>query len=41
MPGRLYLGDGKGVFKRSAPDALPAETVAHAGRPSFGDLNGD
>ncbi|MBK7865464.1 MAG: VCBS repeat-containing protein [Archangiaceae bacterium] len=38
---RLYLGDGHGVFQRSAPDALPADSKPLGGVPSLGDFDLD
>lgn len=40
-PCRLYLNDGKGAFKRAAPDALPYDPTPGAGIPALGDFDGD
>ena len=40
-PCRLYLNDGKGVFERAAPDAIPYDAMPGAGIPALGDLDGD
>ncbi|MBM4355584.1 MAG: VCBS repeat-containing protein, partial [Deltaproteobacteria bacterium] len=40
-PCRLYLNDGKGVFKLAAPDALPSDSTPQVFGPAMADFNRD
>ncbi len=41
QPSRLYLNDGKGVFKLAAPDAMPSDVTTQVFGPELGDFTGD
>ena len=43
QPGRVFLGDGDGGFRRAPAELFPVDTLNTVGSccPQFGDLNGD